>query len=112
MAKWTGWWKQRGLGRQKMHNLVLEVGPDGRVVGGGDDCVGPFTFRGQFRPDGTVSLLKQYIGRHQVVYEGCNSGEGVFGTWRIGFDAGRFALRPVAGGTAESVEIEQLLPAG
>lgn len=97
MANWSGWWEQRGLGRQTMHDLVLHVDPNRTVTGGGNDCVGPFTFRGQFRPDGKVLLVKQYIGRHQVLYRGRNSGEGIFGTWRIpGFHTGKFALRPLA----------------
>jgi hypothetical protein len=69
-------------------------------------------FSGQFRPDGTVSLLKQYIGRHWVDYEGHNSGEGIFGTWHIpGFDSGRFALRPLAPGEIACDEIQELAPA-
>jgi len=116
MAKWSGWWEQRVLGRQKMRNLVLDVDPDGAVIGSGEDCVGPFTFDGQFRTDGTVSLVKQYLGRHQVIYEGCNSGEGVFGIWHIpglwsGYHTGNFALRPRPDGSAECDEIQELVPA-
>jgi hypothetical protein len=112
MAKWIGWWEQRQFGRQMMRNLVLEIDPGGFVVGGGDDCVGRFTFCGQFGPDGQVSLEKQYIGRHRVIYEGCNSGEGIFGTWRIPgglffYETGRFALRPLADNMAEYDQIEE-----
>ncbi|MGA2254723.1 MAG: hypothetical protein ABSG53_08690 [Thermoguttaceae bacterium] len=113
MAKWTGWWKQRGLGRRTMHNLVLDVAADGTVTGGGEDCIGLFTFRGQFQPDGTVSLVKQYIGRHWVSYEGSNSGEGIFGTWDIsGFWRGTFALRPIADNKNAFGEIRALAPVG
>ncbi len=111
MAKWTGRWEQRGYGRQKMHNLVLDVAANGVVTGGGNDCIGPFTFEGQFRPDGTISLVKQYIGRHWVSYEGHNSGEGIFGTWCIdGFWTGRFALRPLAESAIACDEIQELVP--
>jgi hypothetical protein len=44
MARWSGWWEQRGYGRQEMRNLVLNVGPDGSLSGSGEDCVGKFTF--------------------------------------------------------------------
>jgi hypothetical protein len=37
MGKWSGWWEQRGLGRQEMRNLVLDVGPTGEASGSGDD---------------------------------------------------------------------------
>ena len=113
MARWSGWWEQQWLGRQMMRNLTLEIGPEGVVTGGGDDLVGGFTFRGELRRDGTISLLKQYLGRHQVLYEGCNSGEGIFGTWYIGrYDSGRFALRPLADGAAEHDEIREAVTDG
>ena len=113
MAKWTGWWEQRRLGRRMMHNLVLDVAADGEVSGSGDDCIGPFTFEGQFRADGTVSLIKQYIGRHWVSYEGQNSGEGIFGTWCIsGYWTGKFALRPLAGSDDACDEIQEMVPVG
>jgi len=116
MAKWSGWWEQRGFGRQKMHDLVLDVAADGMVRGEGVDCVGRFTFRGRFRSDGTISLVKQYLGAHRVIYEGCNSGEGIFGDWLIpelcwGQNTGRFALRPLPGDAAQCGEIRELVPA-
>ena len=114
MARWTGWWEQRGLGRRMMRNLVLNLAADGTVTGGGDDCIGPFSFKGHFLPDGTVSLVKQYVGRHSVSYQGHNSGEGIFGTWNIsGLWTGQFALRPIAAGDEDArEEIHELVPAG
>ncbi len=32
MGKWSGWWEQRGYGRQKMLDLVLEVNPIGMAL--------------------------------------------------------------------------------
>jgi hypothetical protein len=119
MAQWSGWWEQSGLGRQRMRNLVLEFDDAGAIHGSGDDCIGPFTFHGQCRTDGTVSLVKQYLGRHRVFYEGCNSGEGIFGTWQIPCDwpalgllSGKFALRPMASGISECKAIRELAPVG
>jgi len=113
MANWTGWWEQRGLGRRMMHNLVLDIAADGTVRGSGEDCIGRFTFDGRFQPDGTISLVKQYLGRHWVSYEGHNSGEGIFGTWNISdFWRGNFALRPAAEGEDACDEIQALAPAG
>ena len=115
MAKWGGWWERRGCGRQEMHNLLLEVDADGMVKGHGEDCVGRFTFRGQFWPDGTVSLVKQYLYRHAVFYEGCNFGEEIVGRWfirglRAAYETGRFVLRPVTVGFADCVPIEEMVP--
>ena len=116
MSRWNGWWEQRGLGRQEMRNLVLNIAPDGSVSGSGDDCIGPFTFSGRVAPE--VMLVKQYVGRHTVLYAGTNSGEGLFGMWRIpGFDpfpesdTGRFALFPAQDCPAESIALQELKPA-
>jgi hypothetical protein len=112
MARWSGWWEQRGLGRQPMRNLVLAIGAEGLVSGRGEDCVGRFTFSGRFYADGQIALEKQYIDRHRVAYEGRNSGEGIFGTWHITdpwlfYDSGKFALRPVADDFAGLDEIQE-----
>jgi hypothetical protein len=112
MSNWTGWWEQLGLGRRTMHDLVLNVAADRTVTGSGEDCVGRFTFEGYFRADGTISLVKQYLGRHSVDYEGLNSGEGIFGTWYIAsFWTGKFALRPLANGSDGCGMIQELVPA-
>jgi hypothetical protein len=100
-----------------MRNLVLVIDAQGRVTGGGDDCVGPFTFSGQFHADGQITLEKQYIGRHRVTYEGRNSGEGIFGTWHIPdgwffYESGKFALRPLADGATDLEEIRELAAQG
>lgn len=92
MAQWHGWWEQRGLGRQPMRGLVLHFGP-GVVRGSGHDIIGPFTISGTCGPESAVRFVKQYTGQHAVLYEGTNTGEGVFGVWQIpGLDSGRFAL--------------------
>ena len=82
MAKWTGWWEQRGLGRRTMHNLVLNVATNGVVTGGGDDCIGPFTFDGQFRADGS-NLAYQAVRRSPLgPLRGREFRRGHF--WRLG----------------------------
>ena len=83
-TRWRGFWQQQGWGRQPMRGLVLRFSAD-RIEGEGSDVIGPFTFQGQFRGDGSVVLVKQYIGRHQVLYRGQYDGEGtIFGEWSIG----------------------------
>jgi hypothetical protein len=85
--------------------LVLRMG-DGRIDGEGDDCIGPFTFGGHYDEQGHVVMVKQYIGRHQVRYEGSYDGEGtIFGRWSIGeLWTGPFALKfEAGGGTAREV---------
>jgi len=117
MAKWSGWWEQRGFGRQEMRNLVLNVGPEGDVSGSGDDCVGVFIIRGTISAE--VVLVKQYVRRHSLQYVGTNSGEGIFGTWHVpgapeipGLTSGRFALFPTKESFSDHAAIRELMPTG
>jgi len=93
---WRGYWEQVYWGRQPMNALVLRFG-DGVVSGEGTDCIGPFTFQGRYDAAGHVAMMKKYIGRHSVNYEGTYDGEGtIFGRWSIGASwSGPFALSPV-----------------
>jgi hypothetical protein len=107
---WTGYWEQRGMGRQPMDDLMLQLG-DGLIRGGGRDIIGRFTFYGRMEQNGRVLLTKQYIGQHAVAYQGEYDGEGtIFGQWSIGsFDSGDFLLRLSRGaGLAGASEIEEI----
>jgi hypothetical protein len=94
MHHWTGYWEQRGMGRQPMEDLSLQLA-GGLIRGGGRDIIGLFTFHGRMEQDGRVLMTKQYIGRHAVFYEGQYDGEGtIFGQWSIeAWDSGDFMLR-------------------
>ena len=48
---------------------------------------------------GEVVMMKQYVGRHRVLYRGAPDGEGcIQGTWSIGDNwTGPFLMRPVIG---------------
>jgi hypothetical protein len=78
-----------------MHDLVLRFA-DGRIEGEGIDIIGRFTFAGEYDRTGSVTLVKKYLGRHQVLYQGSYDGEGtIFGEWSIDtFWRGPFALSP------------------
>ena len=80
---WRGWWEQEVFGKQEMHDLTLNF--DGcTITGTGRDIVGAFTFRGQHDDQGSVTLIKQYHGRHCVHYQGTYDGEGtIYGKWFI-----------------------------
>ena len=97
-----------------MRELVLRFGA-GQIEGGGVDLVGQFTFQGTYDTAGNVTLVKQYLGRHQVLYRGSYDGEGtIFGEWFIApFWRGPFALRLEdypAPGEVEVVSIEASEP--
>lgn len=69
----------------------------GTVSGSGTDIIGEFTFRGEYdEQTGQVRLVKQYLGKHRVKYDGKPDGEGcIIGTWSIDDDwRGPFRLHP------------------
>jgi hypothetical protein len=104
---WRGYWDQVESGRQSMRPLSLRFDA-GRVDGEGVDVIGPFTFAGTYDDSGAVTLVKQYVGRHRVVYRGAYDGEGsIIGRWSIGeFWAGPFALAPITDGAAADRLVE------
>lgn len=106
---WRGYWEQYGYGRQLMGPLELHFS-DGKITGEGRDCIGPFTFAGQYNERGSVVLVKQYLGRHQVLYRGEHDGEGtIFGQWSIGeYYSGPFALTPELNRAASDAPIREL----
>lgn len=80
---WLGFWVQPRHGRQEMRAFELHF-DSGLVTGGGADIIGPFVVRGEYRPDGRVELVKQYLGKHRVHYRGQPDGEGsIYGTWEV-----------------------------
>jgi hypothetical protein len=93
---WRGYWEQPKFGRQLMEALTLRFA-DGRIDGEGRDCIGVFTFEGEYDAEGSVELVKQYLAKHAVLYLGRYDGEGtIFGRWTIGnLWWGPFALSPV-----------------
>jgi hypothetical protein len=109
-GRWSGYWEARGWGRRPMR-LTLRL--DGGVIEGeGDDCIGAFTFSGSYDEGGQVSMVKSYVGQHQVRYDGAYDGEGtIFGTWSIGPDwTGPFALTLERADQAAQEAVE-ILPA-
>lgn len=98
-GRWEGFWYQQHFGRQSMTEFTLRF-RHGEVSGEGRDVIGPFLFSGEYdESSGRVRIVKQYIGRHQVLYVGHPDGEGcIQGTWSIGADwTGPFLMRPVVG---------------
>jgi hypothetical protein len=81
---WRGFWEQEGYGRQPMEAFELHF-HGGLATGHGLDVVGRFTFQGEYdEATGRVTLVKQYLGRHRVFYDGRPDGEGsILGKWTI-----------------------------
>jgi hypothetical protein len=81
---WRGFWEQKEFGRQPMEAFHLHF-RSGEVNGHGRDVIGRFTFHGAYdEKSGRVAMVKQYLGKHQVRYDGRPDGEGsILGTWSI-----------------------------
>jgi hypothetical protein len=98
-GSWAGFWEQAGWGRQRMTAFELHFA-DGRVTGRGTDVVGPFTIAGEYETTtGKVAWVKQYVGKHRVLYAGLPDGEGsILGTWTVDHygvkNTGPFLLKP------------------
>jgi hypothetical protein len=88
-------------------NLRFE---NGQIEGEGRDVIGLFTLEGAYDDRGAIRMVKQYVGRHQVRYQGVYDGEGmIFGEWSIPpLWSGSFALSPVAGTPPTDAPIEDL----
>jgi hypothetical protein len=78
--------------------LSVDPQPNGLVKGHGTDEVGEFTFEGSFSPNEPVCrIVKQYIGKHAVYYQGTldpqmMSIEGFWG-FHAGSNDGKFQMR-------------------
>ncbi len=109
-GSWDGFWVRPGGSRGSMSPLILRFAA-GTVSGDGLDWVGPFSFRGEYdQATGEVRMIKQYLGKHQVLYVGRPDGEGsIQGTWSIGtVDSGPFLLRPALGRPTGAEAIEAI----
>ena len=96
-----------------MHDLTFRFA-DGDVQGEGRDCIGPFSFHGNYDETGAISLVKKYHGRHEVIYRGLPDGEGlIFGQWSIGsIWSGTFALAPLVVPGPPDAPIHEIRPLG
>lgn len=117
---WRGFWEQPRFGRQEMQAFELRFS-GGRVQGSGVDIIGGFTVRGDYDDAGQVTLVKQYLGKHRVEYQGGPDGEGcILGTWVVRAtlgdavceDRGPFLMRPDLARPTGEEPIREIGPRG
>lgn len=100
-GRWKGFWRQ-DIYRGRME-LDIIFG-SGRLYGDGRDCIGDFILSGHYNNEtGKCSILKSYLGQHDVEYDGTATADGIRGVWRIRdpqtkrfMDAGPFHIWPSA----------------
>jgi hypothetical protein len=85
----------------------------GKISGSGDDNIGAFLISGSYNDVGLeCQWIKQYIGQHQVWYEGGADHHGIWGTWSLFCGSGGFHIWPLQSGVGDedSMEEEETLP--
>jgi hypothetical protein len=83
-GRWIGFWIQKHppVGRQSTELFLTFAA--GVLDGEGRDRVGKYTVHGRYDlADGRCHWTKQYVGKHRVLYDGFNEGQGIWGTWTI-----------------------------
>jgi hypothetical protein len=90
-----------------MMDLILEFKND-RMTGEGADRIGSFVISGQYSEEnGDCSWVKQYVGRHSVVYQGYREGKGIWGNWTLTTTRGGFQIWPLSEGSPMNVKEEK-----
>lgn len=102
-GEWEGHYLEGG--RKGPMRFQLDFA-DGKITGSGGDDIGPFSWKGTYDVKTmVVKMTKQYLGRHQVVYEGMADTNGIYGSWSIPpWSRGGFHIWPVAGEEEEQEE--------
>lgn len=108
-GEWSGYFMEGRPERGWMH-LYLSF-DDGRITGEGTDYVGPWHIRGTYDElSGVCNWVKQYLGRHQVIYTGLNEGDGIVGQWTIGnYLDGTFHVWPKGHGGLDEMYLQEQL---
>ena len=109
-GEWSGFFVEGRPERGWMH-LYLAFN-DGEIKGEGTDYVGPWHIRGKYDDQaGQCEWVKQYLGKHCVIYRGSNQGQGIVGTWSIGeYLNGTFHIWPKGHGGLDEMYLEQEMP--
>jgi hypothetical protein len=93
-GEWNGFYLEPHQPKKGWMHLYLSF-DQGTIAGEGTDYVGPWTVRGSYdRDSGACSWVKQYLGKHQVVYRGIAGQQGIQGHWNIGSVADDFHIWP------------------
>ena len=83
-GKWAGFFIQDYPPKGRHQTEMVLTFTDGKISGEGRDFVGEYVMDGTDEVDsGKCFWVKQYVGRHQIHYQGFNEGKGIWGTWEI-----------------------------
>jgi hypothetical protein len=93
-GEWNGFYVESHQPRRGWMNLYMSFA-NGIIEGEGTDYVGPWVATGDYDlQTGICSWVKQYLGKHRVVYSGRISENGIQGQWEISYITGEFHIWP------------------
>lgn len=93
-GEWSGFYLESHQPKRGWMHLYLTFA-EGKINGEGTDYVGPWVSQGSYDLEaGTCTLVKQYMGKHQVVYSGKIGENGIMGHWNIRSTQGEFHIWP------------------
>jgi hypothetical protein len=93
-GEWTGFYIENHRPELGWMHLFL-VFEQGRISGEGTDYVGPWAATGSYDPrTGECRWTKKYVGRHQVLYLGNSTENGIQGKWDLSWSSGPFHIWP------------------
>ena len=94
---WRGYYTQPDTGSLRHSTEATLTFFAGQIEGRGQDVVGEFELIGEYRTeDGACFWVKQYKGRHNILYKGYAEDDHISGRWEIRPNwYGQFQLRYV-----------------
>jgi hypothetical protein len=92
-GEWSGFFLESHRQSRGWMHLYLTF-ENGTIRGEGTDYVGPWVAEGNYdEKSGACRWTKQYVGRHQVLYQGICGRNGIQGEWKI-LTTGPFHIWP------------------
>jgi len=82
-GEWVGYYMYQGIAKKLPMHLTLQFG-EGKVKGAGIDGPGQFVIDGVYDDaNSSVTLNKQYIGKHNLQYRGHFQSDEILGDWSL-----------------------------
>lgn len=93
-GEWNGFYLESHQPKRGWMHLYLNF-QDGKISGEGTDYVGPWHIKGNYDINsGKCQWTKNYLGKHQVDYQGLVGETGIQGEWTISYLSNAFHIWP------------------
>jgi hypothetical protein len=93
-GEWNGFYLESHQPKRGWMHLYLSF-ENGKIKGEGTDYVGPWIAHGIYDlTDCRCHWEKRYLGKHNVIYAGLITNQGIQGQWEISFLTGPFHIWP------------------